>query len=155
MRLTKELYQELEFYFIEFANQVEDGTLYPLDLAARFHEEMGYLSTMLESRKAWLNQNADLIADKAEQHGPEGYKGLMFKKQTRQTLSYKNIPEWWALNQQQKQIEERAKQALKSTQNGILNVTPDGEEITLPEVKTTSFIKVEKLTPVIPINTNN
>ncbi|WP_312306467.1 hypothetical protein [Chryseobacterium sp.] len=146
MSLTGQLYEQFQHEFIERCQQVEEGDLSPIEVAVQFKQEMDYLSQLAEERKTWLNENIDAITDEAEQYGKNGYKGFLFTKQYRETLSFKNIPEWQELYNEQKKVESKSKMAWMSVQNGLPNVDHEtGEEIPLPEVKVSTFIKTEKV----------
>lgn len=144
MGFTSQQFEQYQQEFLERCEQVEQGNVSPIDLAVEFHQEMQYLNKLQEDYKAWLNENVDSITYESEQYGKDGYKGLIFSKQTRETLSFKNIPEWTKVDDERKKIEMRSKMAWKNIQNGIMNVDADGVEIPLPEVKVSSFIKTER-----------
>lgn len=145
MSLTGQIYEQYQAEFIERCRQVEEGELSAIDCAVKFKEEMDYLSALAEDRKAWLNENVDEVVNEAEQYGKEGYHGLIFSKQVRETLSYKHIPEWVEVESKKKAIEEKSKAAYQQVKKGMMNVDENGAEITLPEVKISSFIKAEKV----------
>ncbi|MDR2207131.1 MAG: hypothetical protein LBE36_13365 [Flavobacteriaceae bacterium] len=145
MGLSKELYTQLQDEFVQDCEMAEQGEMYSLDCAAKFKYEMDMCEQLFDDRKKWLNENADEISGEAEKYGKDGYKGFLFSKQTRETLSYTNIPEWNAANEAKKAIEEKSKAALMQVKKGMMNVDANGEEIPLPEVKVSSFIKIEKL----------
>ncbi|WP_343680037.1 hypothetical protein [Chryseobacterium arthrosphaerae] len=145
MSLTGQLYEQYQQDFIDRCQQVEDGDLSPIEVAVQFKQEMDYLSQLAEERKTWLNENVDAITNEAEQYGKNGFRGILFSKQYRETASFKHIPEWNYLENQKKALEQKSKLAWKMVQNGGLNVDDNGEEIPLPEIKTSSFIKAERL----------
>ena len=145
MSLTGQIYEEYQSEFIERCRLVEEGELSALDCAVKFKDEMDYLIALAEDRKAWLNENVDEVVNEADQFGKDGYKGLIFSKQVRETLSYKHIPEWVEVESKKKAIEEKSKAAYQQVKKGMMNVDENGEEITLPEVKTSSFIKADKV----------
>ncbi|ALR29730.1 hypothetical protein ATE47_03980 [Chryseobacterium sp. IHB B 17019] len=146
MSLTGQLYEEYQQEFIERCQQVEEGEISPLVAAVQFKEEMDYLSQLAEDRKTWLNENVDEITNEAEQYGKNGFRGFVFTKQYRETSSFKHIAAWNQAENQKKAIEAKAKLAWKMVQNGLPNVDAEtGEEIPLPEIKVSSFIKAEKL----------
>lgn len=145
MSLTGQLYEQFQHEFIERCQQVEEGDLSPIELAVEFKQEMDYLNQLSEERKTWLNENVDAITDEAEQYGKDGFRGFLFSKQYRETASFKHIPAWNDLENRKKALEQKSKLAWKMVQNGGLNVDETGEEIPLPEIKTSSFIKAEKL----------
>jgi hypothetical protein len=145
MSLTGQLYEQYQLEFIERCNEVEEGNISPLVAAVQFKEEMDYLSQLAEERKTWLNENVDVITNEAEEYGKEGFRGFLFTKQYRETPSFKHIPAWSQAENTKKAIEAKSKLAYKMVQNGGLNVDENGEEIPLPEVKVSTFIKAEKI----------
>lgn len=145
MSITGQLYEQYQQEFIDRCQQVEDGDLSPIEVAVQFKEEMDYLSRLTEERKTWLNENVDAITDEAAAYGKDGFRGFVFTKMYKETPSFKHIPAWIDLENRKKSLEQKSKLAWKMVQNGGLNVDENGEEIPLPEVKTSSFIKVEKL----------
>ena len=131
--------------FLNRCEEVESGDLSALDCAITFKEEMNFLEQLQNERKTWLDQNLDEITNEAEQYANNTYKEFKITKQTRETMSYKHIPEWLDLEEGKKEIEAKSKLALQMVRKGIPNVDAEtGEEIPLPEIKTTSFIKMEK-----------
>ncbi|WP_288435296.1 hypothetical protein [uncultured Chryseobacterium sp.] len=145
MSLTGQLYEQYQQEFIERCQQVEDGNVSPLEAAVNFKEEMDFLNQLAEERKEWLNENVDSITDEASAYGKDGFRGFIFSKMHKETPSFKHIPAWVKLQNQMKALEQKSKLALKMVQNGGLNVDENGEEIPLPEVKVSSFIKAERL----------
>ncbi|MGE8528478.1 hypothetical protein [Chryseobacterium rhizosphaerae] len=146
MSLSSQVYEQYQQEFINRCQEVEDGNISPLEAAVNFKEEMDFLNQLADEIKVWLNENVDSITDEADHYGKNGYKGLLFSKQYRETASYKHIPEWQKLYNEQKKIESRSKIAWIGIQNGMPNVDEEtGEEIPLPEIKVSTFIKVEKL----------
>lgn len=145
MGLSTQQFEEYQAEFIERCQQVEEGYLSALDCAVQFRNEYDYLTKMAEDRKAWMNENVDAITDEAEGYGKDGYNGLIFTKQTKETLSYKNIPEWAQASAGLKAIEQKSKDAYLQVKKGMMNVDSEGVEIPLPTVTTSAFIKVEKV----------
>ena len=142
---SKDIFFEMQSEFLNRCEKVESGDLSALDCAITFKEEMNFLEQLQNERKTWLDQNLDEITNEAEQHANNTYKGFKTTKQTRETMSYKHIPEWLDLEESKKEIEAKSKLALQMVRKGIPNVDAEtGEEIPLPEIKTTSFIKMEK-----------
>lgn len=144
MGLSKQLYEQFQQDFITRCEEYENGNIGALECASEFREEMDYLTALSEERKAWMNENVDAITDEAEAYGKEGYKGKIFTKQTKTSYSFKHIPAWKKLETEKKDLEAKSKLALKMVEKGGLNVDENGEEIPLPEVSVSSFIKVEK-----------
>ena len=145
MSLSKQIYDDFQQDFIQSCEEVENGNISILDVADKFKNEQDFLNELSDNRKTWLSEFCDQITDEAEKYGKDGYKGKIFKKQTRTTLSFKNIPQWQKLEADKKEFEEKSKTALKMVEKGGLNVDENGEEIPLPEVSVTSFLKVEKV----------
>lgn len=144
MSLTGQIYEQYQAEFIERCQQVEDGNISAIEIAVQFKNEMDFLNQLSEERKSWLNENVDAITDEAEQYGKAGFRGLVFTKQTRETKSFKHIPAWQDAEKTKKDIEAKSNAAYLMVQKGGLNVDENGEEIPLPEISRSSFIKAEK-----------
>lgn len=126
-------------------DQYENGNISALDLAVKFKNEMDIMSTQIENRKAWLDENKSTIAGESEGHGKSGYKGLIFTVQIRSTPSYKNIDSWVKADELKKKIEAKAKLAMQLMEKGIDPVDAQtGELLPVPEVKISSFLKTDK-----------
>lgn len=145
MSLSSQIFEQYQQEFINRCQEVEDGNVSPLEAAVNFKEEMDFLNQLSEERKTWLNENVDIITDEASAYGNDGFRGFVFSKIYKETPSYKHIPAWLKLENQMKALEQKSKLAWKMVQNGGLNVDENGEEIPLPIVKTTSYIKGEKV----------
>lgn len=124
--------------------EFENGDISSLDLALKFRGYSDVFKSLSEKMDEWIKENRISISDEADKY-PEGYHGYKVALQTRETSSFKNIPQWIALEQAKKDFEARSKLALKMVQKGGLNVDESGEEIPLPEVTTTSFIKFDRV----------
>ena len=145
MSLTGQLYEQYQQEFIERCQQVEEGNISSIDVAVEFREEMEFLLSLAEDRKNWMNENVDSITTTAESYGKDGYKGFVFTKQYKETPSFKHIPAWIDAEKTKKSIEDKSKLAYKMVQKGGLNVDETGEEIPLPEIKVSSYIKAERV----------
>ena len=132
----QEMHQAIEAY--------ENGDVSALDVAVQFKKDMLMYEYLTELRKDWIDENKDAIDNESEKWGGE-YGGFKITKQYRETLSFKHIPEWSDLEAQKKEVEKLSKLALQMVRKGGLNVDENGEEIPLPEIKSTSFVKFEKL----------
>lgn len=143
MSLAKQLFEEMQEQFLYNCQRVENGDLSALDCATNFKFEMDYLNQLSEERKAWMNENLDAIVSQSEAYGKEGYRGKVFTRQTKRTLSFKGIAKWEEINNSLKAFEDRSKTALIGLEKGILNVDENGEEIPLPKVSYSSFLKVD------------
>lgn len=82
---------------------------------------------------------SDLALKEAEEYPQNSFvkNGFTFtKKKGARTFKFDEIEEWVKAKENLKNIEEKYKQAYFSHQRGLLNVTQDGEELTLPKVET-------------------
>ena len=104
---SKDIFFEMQSEFLNRSEEVESGDLSALDCAITFKEEMNFLEQLQNERKTWLDQNLDEITNEAEQHANNTYKGFKTTKQTRETMSYKHIPEWLDLEEGKKEIEAK------------------------------------------------
>lgn len=124
--------------------EFEDGNISSLDLALKFHGYSEIFKSLSEKIDEWTKENRISISNESEKY-PEGYHGYKVVLQSRETASFKNIPKWQELEKAKKDFETRSKLALKMVQKGGLNVDENGEEIPLPEITTTSFIKLDRV----------
>lgn len=126
-------------------DQYENGNISALDLAVKFKNEMDIMSTQIENRKAWLDENKSTIAGESEGHGKSGYHGLIFSIQTRTTYDFSKVNDVAKLKADIKELEEKGKLALKLIEKGIEPVdAKTGELLPVPEVKISSFLKTDK-----------
>jgi hypothetical protein len=131
--------------FTEQMEQYEDGNIDALETAIKMRQEYERLEIQMNLRKTWMDENKESIENESSKY-PEAYKGYKVVIQTRATPSYKHIPEWLELENKKKAIEEKAKLGLQMKLKGIPNVDAEtGEEIILPIISTTSFVKFDKL----------
>jgi hypothetical protein len=138
-------YEKISDKFVIDAQNYEDGNLSALEVALKMRKDVESLETQMNLRKTWIDENKVEIDNEATKY-PEGYKGYKIILQSRTTLSFKNIDGWKALDASKKEFEAKSKLALQMIQKGIPNVDAEtGEEIPLPEVSVTSFIKFEKV----------
>ena len=124
--------------------EFQDGNISSLDLALKFRGYSEVFKSLSEKMDEWIKENRISISDEADKY-PEGYHGYKVVLQTRETSSFKNIPQWIALEHAKKDFEARSKLALKMVQKGSLNVDESGEVIPLPEITTTSFLKFDRV----------
>lgn len=122
--------------------EFENGDISSLDLAIKFRGYMEKFKTLSEKMDEWIVEKRISIADEADKY-PEGYHGYKISLQSRETPNYKHIAKWIELEKAKKDFEEKCKLAFKLVQKGGLNIDEDGEEIPLPVIKTTSFIKFD------------
>ena len=130
--------------FVTKADEYENGNISALDTAIDFKKEIESLETQIGYRKTWIDENKDSIENEAVKY-PEGYNGFKVSMQSRTTKSFKNIVEWMKLEQAKKDFEAKSNAAYAMVKKGGLNVDADGQEIPLPEISVSSFIKFDKV----------
>ena len=144
MGASSEYFIQLQEQFLNDCDRYENGHISALDVAVKFKDEMSFLEHLSNQRKTWIDENLESVSNEADNYNNE-YKGYKVTLQSRETLNFKMIPQWQQFEQQKKELEEKSKLALKLVKKGGLNVDENGEEIPLPEVKVSSFIKMEKI----------
>ena len=137
-------YDQLSDTFLKQADKYDNGDIDALETAILMRKDYERLEIQMNMRKQWIEENKESIDEEASKY-PEGYKGYKIVMQSRSTSSFKNIPEWIKLENAKKEFEAKSKAALKMVEKGGLNVDADGQEIPLPEITTTSFLKFDKL----------
>ena len=138
------VYDQLSDTFLKQADKYDNGDIDALETAILMRKDYERLEIQMNMRKQWIDENKDAIENEATKF-PEGYKGYKIVLQSRSTMSFKNLPDWIKLENAKKEFEAKSKAALLMVQKGGLNVDANGEEIPLPEISTTSFIKFDKL----------
>ena len=136
-------FEQLLDTFLKQADKYENGDIDALETAILMRKDYERLEIQMNMRKQWIEENKHSIEEEASKF-PEGYKGYKVVLQSRSTMNFKNIPEWIKLENAKKEFEAKSKAALKMVEKGGLNVDENGEEIPLPEVNTTSFVKFDK-----------
>lgn len=144
MGANSEYFIQLQEQFLNDCDRYENGHISALDVAVKFKDEMSFLEHLTNQRKTWIDENLESVSNEADNYNNE-YKGYKITLQSRETLNYKMIPQWQKFEEQKKELEAKSKLALQLVRKGGLNVDENGEEIPLPEVKVSSFIKMEKL----------
>lgn len=144
MGANSEYFIQLQEQFLNDCDRYENGHISALDVAVKFKEEMSFLEHLTNQRKTWIDENIESVSNEADNYNNE-YKGYKVTLQTRETLNFKSIPLWNVLENAKKEFEQKSKLAFQLVKKGGLNVDENGEEIPLPEVKVSSFIKMEKL----------
>ena len=135
-QLTEKFEKEMQEY--------DDGNIDALEAAIKMRKDYERLEMQMNMRKAWLDENKESIEGEASKY-PEGFKGYKVSIQTKSTPNFKSIKEWQDLEKAKKDFEAKSKAALQMVQKGGLNVDSDGQEIPLPEVTVTSFLKFDKV----------
>ena len=144
MGANSEFFIQLQEQFLNDCDRYENGNISALDVAVKFKDEMSFLEHLTNQRKTWIDENLESVSNEADNYNNE-YKGYKVNLQTRETLNFKSIPQWNVLENAKKEFEQKSKLAFQLVRKGGLNVDENGEEIPLPEVKVSSFIKMEKL----------
>ena len=144
MGANSEYFIKLQEQFLNDCDRYENGNISALDVAVKFKDEMSFLEHLTNQRKTWIDENLESVSNEADNYNNE-YKGYKVNLQTRETLNFKSIPQWNVLENAKKEFEQKSKLAFQLVKKGGLNVDENGEEIPLPEVKVSSFIKMEKL----------
>ena len=144
MGANSEYFIQLQEQFLNDCDRYENGNISALDVAVKFKEEMSFLEHLSNQRKTWIDENLESVSNEADNYNNK-YKGYKVTLQSRETLNFKSIPQWNVLENAKKEFEQKSKLALQLVKKGGLNVDENGEEIPLPEVKVSSFIKMEKL----------
>jgi hypothetical protein len=130
--------------FITEIEDYEDGNIDALATAILMRKDYEKLEIQMNMRKTWLDENKSSIENESSKY-PEGYKNYKVSIQHRSTFNFKNIEAWKYLENAKKEFEEKSKMAFNIVQKGGLNVDANGEEIPLPEINITSFIKFDKI----------
>lgn len=145
MGISKQLFIEMQEEFLETCEEFENGNISALDCAVMFKKDNDYFEQLINERKSFLDENKQEIESESSQYGKEGYKGFIFTVQQRKTLDFSKIPEVSNLKNKIKDIETKGKLALQLIEKGVepLDVTT-GELLPIPEVKVSSFIKIDK-----------
>lgn len=144
MGANSEYFIQLQEQFLNDCDRYENGNISALDVAVKFKEEMSFLEHLSNQRKTWIDENLESVSNEADNYN-NVYKGFKITLQSRETLNFKSIPQWNVLENAKKEFEQKSKLAWQLVKKGGLNVDENGEEIPLPEVKVSSFIKMEKL----------
>lgn len=138
------VFEQLSDTFLYQIDDYEAGNVDALETAIRMRKDYERLEIQMNMRKTWIDEQKNEIESESDKY-PEGYKGYKITKQTRETKSFKNIAEWLRLEKAKKDFEAKSIAALNMVRKGGLNVDENGEEIELPEISVTSFIKFDKL----------
>ena len=138
------VFEQISDAFLKQVDDYEAGNVDALETAIKMRKDYERLEIQMNMRKTWIDEQKNEIENEAEKY-PEGYNGYKITKQTRETKSFKNIAEWLKLENAKKDFEAKSIAALNMVRKGGLNVDENGEEIELPEISVTSYIKFDKL----------
>lgn len=109
----------------------------PLSAVIELRKEREHLENSLALIKEFEAENYDLIQNEAEKYQNQ-YKGFKFEfRNGRKTYDFKAIPEWQSAEKYKKEIEAKYKSMLEAKIKGAphANISEDGEELPLPEIK--------------------
>jgi len=137
-------FDQLSDAFLQQADKYENGDIDALETAILMRKDYERLEIQMNLRKTWMDENKESIESESSKY-PEGFKGYKVSIQTKSTANFKSIPEWIKLEKDKKDFEAKSKLAYQMVQKGGLNVDANGEEIPLPEMSVTSFIKFDKV----------
>jgi len=137
MGANSELYTKIQDEIINTIHEVEEGNIGYLDGLIILEDERKHLENSIAMIRDFKDDNFQEIENESSDY-PEGYKG--YKVEIRnggQSFSYKKIPEWQKVEKQKKEVESRYKAMFEAKEKGLLhaNISEEGEELPLPEVK--------------------
>ena len=141
---THNPFDQLSDTFLQQADEYDNGNIDALETAILMRKDYERLEIQMNLRKTWMDENKESIESESSKY-PEGFKGYKVSIQTKSTANFKSIPEWIKLEKDKKDFEAKSKLAYQMVQKGGLNVDANGEEIPLPEMSVTSFIKFDKV----------
>lgn len=129
----------------EILTKIETGDVYILDGILETRDTKAKIEGVLKKLKEKENDYLFEIREEAAKYGGK-YKGLNFIVSSRETLSFKGIPEVEDLETQISRVKEKYKQAYKAAQKNVINVHLDdeqnpywigenGEKLPFPEVQ--------------------
>ncbi len=134
MGRTKEIFTELRDDFINKCQLVEDGEECLLDTVIQMREDMAFYEEMIKNIKDFEAENYGEIETRANEY-QNTYKGVDFEfRSGRRMFNYKGIPEWEEAKSKLKFVEDKYKAAWNNVSNGLMAVSEDGEELSLPDV---------------------
>ena len=146
MSLSKQIFEQMQEEFLNTCDNYENGDISVIDCAVMFKQDNDMLEQLISERKSFLDENKHEIETESESYGKEGYKGFIFSVQQRKTLDFCDVEEISDLKQKIKDLEEKGKLALKLLEKGIEPVDVNtGELLPVPYVKTSYFIKIDKV----------
>ncbi len=131
---------------IEFEN--ENGNISNLDAFIQMREYRAGAENILELAKSFENNKISEISSEANMHNGI-YKGFQIKEVSgRKTFDYKAIPEWIEARENLEITEQKYKSMFEAKIKGNphANISKDGEELPLPELKIAKgYLTVKKI----------
>lgn len=114
----------------QLVQDVIDGNENPL-------KALALLKSQADLVKTGISEIEDYAFSEASKYGSKTFEDMGYKftlTDGRRSYNFKEIQEWVEVEQAKKDIEEKYKQALLSHEKGLMAVSNDGEELTLPKV---------------------
>lgn len=130
-------HETIQNRIIHVQNAVKNGEMNPLSAVIYLRKEREHLENSLALIKEFEAENYDLIQNEAEKYQNQ-YEGFKFEfRNGRKTYDFKGIPEWQSAEKYKKEIEAKYKSMLEAKIKGAphANISEDGEELPLPEIK--------------------
>jgi len=129
--------QTIQDQIISISDKVENGKINLLAALILFEELKKGLEDSLDMVKQFKYENQNEIDSQAKEY--DGYyNGWKIElRNGGKTFDFKSIPEWQEAEKSKKSIEEKYKSMwiAKTNGNPRANVSEDGEELQLPEIK--------------------
>ena len=148
MGKSGEVFMRIQEQLAYIENQNEEGYYSNLDALIEMREYRSGAEDIINSVKTFETNKISEIAQEASLHNGK-YKGFQITETAgRKILDYSNIPEVQIAKQNLENAEEKYKSMFyaKIKGNPHANISEDGEELPLPELKVgKSFITVKKI----------
>lgn len=130
-------HEQIQNRLIHVQSAVKHGEMNPLAAVIELRKYRKHLENSLALIKDFEIEYYEEIQNEAEKYQNQ-YDGFKFEfRNGRKTYDFKSIPEWQSAEKYKKEIEAKYKSMLQAKINGAphANVSEDGEELPLPEVK--------------------
>lgn len=117
----------------DIINKAEDGQVGMMEAVCDLQDMVKPLEEALKAIKDFKDEHVDEFAMLKEEY-PDGFGGYTFEyRNGSRRLNYKGIKEVDNAEKKVKELKEYYKQAFVSATKGIIPVSEDGEQLTLPE----------------------
>jgi hypothetical protein len=148
MGKSGELFMQMQEQLAYIENKNEEGNYSNLDALLEFREYRSGAENIIEITKLFENNKiAEISRDASANNGR--YNGFQINEISgRKTYDYSNIPEVKIAKENLGKVEEKYKSMYVAKANGNphANISEDGEELPMPELKIgKSFITVKKI----------
>lgn len=145
---SKEMHMDMMQEVANTIQSYEDGSITALDAFINLKECKEHAEVIVKAVKDFESENLETIANDASEY-PNGYKGYEIKAVNgRKTYDFSKVEEVTSLKSELKEVENKYKSMLDAKIKGAVhaNVSEDGEELTLPEIKySKGYLRVSKL----------